>query len=176
MAEEEKNNEEESGGKKKGGSKIKLIIIILLVLIILGVLGGAGYMMFLKPKADETEQSANTKKKNVPKKEVSAGNEIGMLYPFETFIVNMADSGGTRYLKVTLQAELDQTKNLVEIMDKRKPQLRDSILTVLASKRYEEVSSAQGKLILKQEIIRRVNSLMTEGSIVNVYFTEFVAQ
>jgi flagellar FliL protein len=176
MAEEEKQAEEESGGGKKKGGKLKLIIIILLVVIILGVLGGAAYMMFLKPKPEETEQMAAGAKKKVPKKEVKVGNEIGMLYPLETFIVNMADSGGTRYLKVTLQLELDDTKKLVESMDKRKPQLRDSILTVLASKRYEEVSSAQGKLILKQEVIRRVNSLLTEGSIVNVYFTEFVAQ
>jgi len=178
MAEEEKQTEEESegGGKKKGGSKLKLIIVIVLVLVILGVLGGAAYMMFLKPKPEETEQTAGKKKKAVPKKKEAASSEIGVLYPFETFIVNMADSGGTRYLKVTLQVELDQTEKLVEAMDKRKPQLRDAVLTVLATKRYEEVSSAQGKLILKQEIIRRVNSLVSEGSITNVYFTEFVAQ
>ncbi len=35
-----------------------------------------------------------------------------MLYPLENFIVNMADSGGTRYLRVTLQLELDDTKKV----------------------------------------------------------------
>jgi flagellar FliL protein len=177
MADEENVAEEESGEKpKKKGGKLKLIIIVLLLLIILGVLGGVGYMMFLKPKPDETAEMANAKKAAAPKKEVKEGTGIGMLYPLENFIVNMADAGGSRYLRVTLQLELDETKKFSEALDMRKPQLRDAILTVLASKRYEEVSSAQGKLILKQELLRRLNSLVTEGTIVNIYFTEFVAQ
>jgi len=178
MADEENVNEEESGEpKKKKGGTLKLIIIVFLLLIILGVLGGVAYMLFLKPKPEETEQMAETKKKAAaPKKEKKEGEGIGALYPMENFIVNMADSGGTRYLRVTLQLELDETKKFAEALDMRKPQLRDAILTVLASKRYEEVSSAQGKLILKQELIRRLNSLITEGTIMNIYFTEFVAQ
>jgi len=176
MAEEEKNNEEESSPKKKKGGKIKLIIIILLLLIILGVLGGAAYMIFLKPKPAPEMNAGDAAKASVPKKVVKEGQGIGPLYPMENFIVNMADAGGTRYLRVTLQLELDDTKKFAEALDMRKPQLRDAILTVLASKRYEEVSSAQGKLILKQELLRRINSLVTEGTILNIYFTEFVAQ
>jgi len=178
MAVDEKTNEEESGEKKKKkGGKLKLIIILILLLIILGVLGGAGYMLFLKPEpmtnADMNQSGQNT---NVQKKQVNEGGGIGPLYPMENFIVNMADSGGSRYLRVTLQLELDDTKKFPEALDMRKPQLRDAILTVLASKRYEEISSAQGKLILKQELLRRINSLVTEGTIVNIYFTEFVSQ
>lgn len=181
-AKDENNHDEESGEKpkKKSGGKLKLIIIIFLLLIILGVLGGAGYMLFLKPKPEADMNAAADggakKQQMAPKKEVTEGGKIGALYPMETFIVNLADSGGTRYLRVTLQLELDDTKKFAEALDLRKPQLRDAILTVLASKRYEEVSSAQGKLILKQELLRRLNSIITEGTIVNVYFTEFVAQ
>ncbi|MGD9809200.1 MAG: flagellar basal body-associated protein FliL [Deferribacterales bacterium] len=177
MADEENVADESEGGKKKKGGALKLIIIILLLLIILGVLGGAAYMMFLKPKPTDTAETQPAKKQAAaPKKEVKEGGGIGPLYPLENFIVNMADTGGTRYLRVTLQLELDETKKFAEALDLRKPQLRDAILTVLASKRYEEVSSAQGKLILKQELLRRLNSLITEGTIVNIYFTEFVAQ
>lgn len=179
MADEDKNMEEESGeSKKKKGGALKLIIIVLLLLIILVVLGGAAYMLFLKPKPEEAANSAAAQQTTqaAPKKEMKEGGGIGTLYPMENFIVNMADSGGTRYLRVTLQLELDETKKFAEALDMRKPQLRDAILTVLASKRYEEVSSAQGKLILKQELLRRLNSLVTEGTVVNIYFTEFVAQ
>ena len=88
----------------------------------------------------------------------------------------MADNDGSRYLKVTIQLELDHTEMLKEELDKRVPQLRDAILTILSAKTYEEISSAQGKLILKQEILRRLNSLLPFGQITNVYFTEFVSQ
>ncbi|MCD8553679.1 flagellar basal body-associated FliL family protein [Seleniivibrio sp.] len=168
-AEEEKTAEE--GGKKKKGGKLKLIIIVVVLLIIL--LGGVflGYKLFLAPK-DATAEG------EMPKKEVTAAptNEVGVLYPLETFIVNMADNDGSRYLKVTVQLELDNTEKLKEELDKRVPQLRDAILTILSAKTYEEVSSAQGKLILKQEILRRLNSLLPFGQITNIYFTEFVAQ
>lgn len=167
MAEEEKAPE---AGAKKGG-KLKLIIILVVALIILGGGGFLAYKLFLAPKG-EGEHGAEAAKKEV----TAPANEVGMLYPLETFIVNMADNDGSRYLKVTIQLELDKTEKLKEELDKRVPQLRDAILTILSAKTYEEISSAQGKLILKQEILRRLNSLLPFGAITNIYFTEFVSQ
>ena len=169
MAEAEKETQEQPAPKK---SKLKLIIILLIVILLVG--GGvfAAYVMFLKPSPQQMGQNNG----GPVKPQAFETAEIGPLYPFETFIVNLADAGGSRYLKVTLQLELDGTKNLTEELDNRKPQLRDAILTVLSSKRYEEINSAQGKLILKKEIIRRVNNLLPKGQIRQVYLTEFVAQ
>ncbi|MGA1846853.1 flagellar basal body-associated FliL family protein [Deferribacter abyssi] len=168
MAEEDKNTQEqEEGGKKKKKSKL-FIIIILVVVLLAG--GGAAYFFLVKGKADK-----NGGDKTKEKKQSKVDSGIGPLYSLDTFIVNLADPGGTRYLKVTMQLELDSEK-LQEEMDKRKPQIRDVILTVLSSKTYAEVSTAQGKLALKQELIRRINLILTTGAIRNIYFTEFVAQ
>lgn len=156
------------GGKKK--SKLKLIIIIVILLVVLGA-GGFVAMKFLAGGSGD--------KSNKPPSETPAENkidELGPLYPFESFIINLADSGGSRYLKVTLQVELDTTEGLSAELDKRKPQLRDAILTVLSTKRYEDVSSGQGKIILKKEIIRQLNRLLPKGKVTQVYLTEFVAQ
>lgn len=172
MAAEEEKTTEESGGKKKKGGKLKLIIIVVVLLVILGGGGFLAYKLFLAPKDAGAAGGEVAKKESV----ATPVNEVGVLYPLETFIVNMADNDGTRYLKVTIQLELDNTEKLKEEMDKRVPQLRDAILTILSAKTYEEVSSAQGKLVLKQEIQRRINSLLPFGQITNVYFTEFVSQ
>ncbi|MCD8567877.1 MAG: flagellar basal body-associated FliL family protein [Geovibrio sp.] len=94
----------------------------------------------------------------------------------ESFVVNLADPGGSRYLRVTLQLELTAVKGLKDEIDKRVPQIRDVIITILSSKRYEEINSAQGKMIMKQQIMRRINSLLAAGQIANVYVTEFVIQ
>lgn len=168
MAEEEKDIKEEPTGKKK--SKMKLIIIILLLLIILG---GAGAGAFFFMMGGEEEAPEEMKNKKV--KQVTQQTEIGPLHAFDAFIVNLADPGGNRYLKVRMQAELSG-EELVEELGKRKPQIRDIILTVLSSKAYAEVSTAQGKLALKQEIMRRVNLTLTNGSLINIYLMEFVAQ
>ncbi|WP_022850994.1 flagellar basal body-associated FliL family protein [Limisalsivibrio acetivorans] len=168
MADEE-NAQQEGGGKKK--SKLKLIIILLVVLIILGGGGFGAYMFLFKEKPAENPSAQQNEQ--VPTNEPQ---QIGELYPFDSFIVNLADPGGSRYLRVTLQVELGQSKELKEEMDARKPQLRDAILTILSSKRFEEVNSSQGKMILKQQITRRLNSLLTKGQVLNVYLTEFVVQ
>lgn len=174
-AEEEKAPEE--GKKKKKGGKLKLIIIIVVLLVILGGGGFVAFKIFLAPKDEAATEEK--KKADTP---VTPTNEIGILFPLETFIVNMADNEGSRYLKVTIQLEIAPSPEdeggllMTEELTKRTPQLRDAILTILAAKRYEEVSSAQGKLILKQEILRRVNSLLPNGQLSNVYFTEFVSQ
>ncbi|MDK2792017.1 MAG: flagellar protein FliL [Deferribacteres bacterium] len=168
MAEEKEVSEQEAPKKK---SKFKLILIILIVLILVGGGAAAYFLLFAKKTAETAEQ--NTAYTTVKKQaDVSS---IGPLYSFESFIVNLADPGGTRYLKVTMQAELDSDK-LVDEIEKRKPQIRDIILTVLSSKTYAEVSTAQGKLALKQEIIRRINLTLTTGAVKSIYFTEFVSQ
>ncbi len=169
MAEEEKEVQEEEGGKKK--SKLKLIIILLLLLVILGGAGAGAYFFFLKG-GDEAQTEEKAKKDN---KKAEMKNEIGPLYSFDAFIVNLADPGGNRYLKVSMQAEVDNEK-VMEELEKRKPQIRDIVLTVLSSKTYSEISTAQGKLALKQEIMRRINLALSTGSVVNIYFMEFVAQ
>lgn len=173
--EEEKNTEET--GKKKGGA-VKLIIIVLVLLI---VLGGGGFFVVKtffghKDAAATAETAAPAQQEAQGGGDNPAAEQMGTLYPMETFIVNLADNDGSRYLKVTLSLELDSTEKLKEDLDTRVPQLRDAILAILSAKRYDEVSSAQGKMILKQEILRRVNSLLPKGQITNVYFTEFVAQ
>ncbi|MCD8492050.1 MAG: flagellar basal body-associated FliL family protein [Geovibrio sp.] len=174
MAAEEKDTQSEQGGKKK--SKLKLIIIILLLLVLLGGGGGAAYFLFLKPKPAQTgaQPAASAAQSEAPQGEKIT--QIGELYPMESFVVNLADPGGSRYLRVTLQLELTAVKGLKDEIDKRVPQIRDVIITILSSKRYEEINSAQGKMIMKQQIMRRINSLLAAGQIANVYVTEFVIQ
>ncbi len=174
MAAEEKDTQPEQGGKKK--SKLKLIIIILLVLVVLGGGGAAAYFIFLKPKPAKQAGQQNAAQSQTDAPQTEAVTQIGELYPMESFVVNLADPGGSRYLRVTLQLELTAVKGLKEEIDKRVPQIRDAIITILSSKRYEEINSAQGKMIMKQQIMRRINSLLASGQIANVYVTEFVIQ
>jgi flagellar FliL protein len=127
-------------------------------------------------KKPETPQTAGQVQTQEAAPAAQGVAEIGELYPFESFIVNLADPGGTRYLRVTLQVELSATKGLKDEMDKRQPQIRDAVLTILSSKRFEEINSAQGKMVMKQQIMRSINSVLTTGQILNVYVTEFVVQ
>lgn len=169
MAEEKDINEQEQPKKK---SKFKLILISLIV-VFLVVAGFLAYLfLFSNNAAIQTETALPTDAQTAP---AAKGSSIGPLYSFDTFIVNLADPGGIRYLKVSMQAEVDSNK-VIEEIEKRNPQVRDLILTVLSSKTYAEVSTPQGKIALKQEIIRRLNLILTTGTVRNIFFTEFVSQ
>jgi len=54
--------------------------------------------------------------------------------------------------------------------------MRDSILMILPSKRFEDIKTLEGKALLRNEIIAKLNSLFGGESIANLFFTEFVVQ
>jgi flagellar FliL protein len=49
-------------------------------------------------------------------------------------------------------------------------------LDLLSSKSYKDIVDINGKQRLRDEILMRLNTFLTGGKIVKVYFTEFVVQ
>jgi len=50
------------------------------------------------------------------------------------------------------------------------------MLMILSSKEYEQIGSMNGKISLKKEVITRMNKMLLDGQIKEVYFTEFLVQ
>ena len=167
MAEENKEQEQEEG---KGGKK-KLIIILALVLVLLGG-GGAAYKFLVLDKAKEKEKKPNTEQ---IEKQVKDIENLGIMFEVGTFVVNLADKDADRYLKVTVVLELENDKVKQEV-EKRLPQIKDAITTLLFTKTSKELKTIDGIENLKEEIIKRVNALLPLGGVKNVYFTDFVIQ
>jgi flagellar FliL protein len=161
------NPEVPEAGKKK--SKKLLIIILVFVLLLLG--GGVFgvYYFFLAPKAPSAEELAKIEVEKNKKPEILP------VFSLKPFVVNLADGKGRRYLKVSMKLELSSDE-LLEEVEKRQPQIRDVILTLLSSKTSDEVNSMEGKFLLRQEIIKRVNTFIITGKITKIYLEEFVVQ
>lgn len=104
-----------------------------------------------------------------PKKEPVVQQWVSL----DPFVVNLMDSySPLKYLKVVIQIETNN-QNLIEV---KKPNLRDAIIFVLTRKTAEELITQEGKLYLKDEIKEAVNKTVGENIISSVYFTEFVLQ
>jgi len=148
-----------------------LIILIGVLMVFMVVLGGGLFMMWNKLSAMETKaQGTSDSVTSVPVEKL-----LGPIFPLDTFIVNLADKGGKRYLRVTIDLELD-SEELESEVTKRLPQVRDSILTILPTKRFEDISSAQGKTALRDQMLEKINGMLARGQITNIYFKEFVVQ
>ncbi len=104
-----------------------------------------------------------------------AGTREGTLEPMDPFIANLADEDGHRYLKATLQVEFYDAVAPPEF-HRRLPQARDMLLTLLSSKTFADVRSPQGKAVLREEIVNRLNTVLNEDAVKAIYFTEFIVQ
>jgi flagellar protein FliL len=148
---------------KKKKPIIKIIVIALSVLVVLGA-GTIGVLYFYN-------HSGSAKKAET----VAPRPIVGTLWSIEPFIVNLADNQGERYLKLVMQMEVSDL-TVSPQLDQLKPKLRDNILDLLTAKTYTELMETGGKQRLRDEIVIRLNSFLTKGKIVRVYFTEFVIQ
>lgn len=158
----------ESEEKKK--FPVKLIILFTLGLFLIG----GGIFVWKGGLLDNLSGKGG---RAIAAKTANEGSkvDIGPIFSMDTFIVNLVDPHGKRYLKLRLELELNADEVRVEV-DRRMPQFKDTILTLLSSKTYEDVSSLEGKLQLRAEMISMLNRYLQSGSIENIYFTEFIVQ
>ncbi len=185
---------EEAAEEKKKSGMLKWIILVVLLL----GLGGGGYFAYMKflaappaePPAEPAAEGQAPAAEAPPAEEPAAppaegggghGGEGGgaaqeNIASIPTFVVNLADPGGRRYLKLTIDVEV---KNAAAVADVQKnmSKIRDAILLLLSSKQRDDLTSMEGKITLRREIVERINqSLGGEPKVVRVYFTEFVIQ
>ena len=99
----------------------------------------------------------------------------GALEPMDPFIANLSDEDGHRYLKATLQVEFFDSIVPPEF-HRRLPQSRDMLLTLFSSKTFADVRTPQGKAVLREEIVNRLNTILNEDAVKAVYYTEFIVQ
>ncbi|NVL89368.1 MAG: flagellar basal body-associated FliL family protein [Desulfobacterales bacterium] len=186
--EKETKEDEEPKTKKKSepddaktGPKIsikKWIIIGVGVLFLVG--GSYAVWKFLlagkftgksEPQTEEIEPKAAKAKDAVKTK----AEEFGTLYQMSPFIVNLFGKEGRRYLKATIELEVE-SDYIKKQLTQRTPQLRDAVLMLLTSKSFEDISRPDGKLRLKNELILRINQILPGSGVRALYFTEFVVQ
>ena len=153
-------------------NKILVLLIGVMMLLMLG-LGGGLFMMWNQMSALNAQSVADDGEQ--PDEVASSGQPLGPIFSLDTFIVNLADKGGTRYLRVTMDLELDNSE-LEDELNKRLPQVRDSLLMILPTKRFEDISTMQGKTALRDEMLEALNGYLAQGKITNIYFKEFVVQ
>ncbi len=184
MAEEEKkeDKEQQEGGEKKSKMLIFIIIGVLIFIIIIGgiiavLLMDGDNEQNISNQSPQSMQSSTTKKRRTSSALEGSRklSEIGILYPLDTFTVNLKSDSGRRYLKATMSLELSGDELSLEL-DAKAPVLRDRIIRILSSKTLEEISSKKGKQKVSDQIIDTLNAIISDGHVQGIYFTEFVIQ
>ena len=108
--------------------------------------------------------------------------EIASVLRLDPFVVNLADPGGMRYLRVELGIGL--SAELVSADGKKDKngdpvlisEIRDAIVQMLSVKKSEELLSAEGKTKLREEILETVKPFFGDVKVTNIFFTDFMVQ
>ncbi|MFP4167241.1 MAG: flagellar basal body-associated protein FliL [Desulfonatronovibrionaceae bacterium] len=161
---QEEGQEEQEQKKKKGKLKWILLAVVIIVLGVGGYFGYTYYMDSRQNNGNATQEESEGKKEEKPE-----------TVTLPSFVVNLADPLGRRYLKVSMDVEVVNKEAAKELEDAM-PRVKDSLLLLLSSKSYSEVDSMEEKLQLKKQIVSRLNQIVDNSPVVKVYFTEFVVQ
>jgi len=146
------------------------------------VLGGAGgaYFVLIKNKAKGGEghgEAAAGEAKS------GAGGEKGSVNPslprpgpslkMEAFTLNLAPGSAKHVVKVGLELEMkdDGAKAAAE---ERTAMVRDAVIMYLTGQTDAEIQNNQEQV--KAQILKRLNTVLGEGSVKHIYFTELLMQ
>ncbi len=190
----------ESPAPKKG--KLKFIVLILAAMIVGGGLAFAAMTIFfggsetppeaqpaspapieapIDPIADPQaappiEAPTNNAAEDAPAEGEAAVEAAGpQNIEFKPFVVNLSGGGGKRFLKLTMSVDADSPELAAEINSKMH-QFQDIILLLLSSLSYDDISTLDGKMRLRNQMLNRINTNLTSGKVRSIYFSEFVVQ
>ena len=194
MAEEKQAAPEATAPAKSGDSKGALLIAVLILNCVL--MGVVAFFQFQIHKKQSTEPSiqelvkaavhkeggeakgegggGEKDNKDVPPIAGEAGAETqGILFPLDGFTANLAQGDGPRrYVRLETVLKFSQDSNEEEFKAK-KPQIRDRIISLLNSKKPEDLLKAEGKTYLKEEIKSAINSFLVDGKVLDVFYVGF---
>jgi flagellar FliL protein len=102
----------------------------------------------------------------------------GAAVALEPFVVNLADPGGTRFLRVTISLIVEDEHHAAEMGENElvKMRVRSAILELLAMQTADVLVTPDGKAALKKAIAESASHAVEDLHIQDVLFSEFVVQ
>jgi flagellar basal body-associated protein FliL len=121
---------------------------------------------------------------------VKAGQ--GLMFNTGSKIINLAEPGGRRYIRITVVLEFSPTDptydkmtaeekatyvtNFNDEIKNKQPVIDDAIITIISTKTFDMLYTADGKESLRKEVLDQLRQRMPEYQILSVYFSEFVVE
>lgn len=158
---------------KKSKKLLTIAIVVLAQLVVAYVLVG----FVLKKGGDPAPAKVATATSRTAEGRADAKGDPNFDHVFvvKDMIVNPAGTNGLRFLLTTIGLEVTSEATVQELT-RRTVQVHDDIINILTSKTLPELDDVSARDSLKVEIKRSVNTDLTTGEVLNVYFSKFIIQ
>lgn len=156
--------------KQKKGFTLLKAILLGVVVAILAVVGGAFGSIITSGKAAEITQMFSKEEKEEP--------EVRLTVSYEEFLINLkpVSANDKSYLRVELAFSVADEESQTLLTD-QEAQVRDVIISVLRSHTRETVfAEADGELVLKADLMAKLNQTLGGDIIKDIYVTNIVMQ
>lgn len=158
---------------------VKMVLTALLLVVNLGVVGGGLYLTFASTLGYVPPQVREEELREIRKlasEAQEATPEEPLIYTMEKITVNLQGEP-KRMVRIEVNVELLNPIGFAEIMENdRRAKVRDAVSELLGHQTFTDIESIQGKLFLKDRIATNLNSILDQGIVKAVYFSEFVVQ
>lgn len=181
---DEKKTDDSGEGKASSGKNPLLVVLVLVNTIAVGAIGFFQFQNHKKLNALPTvvdvlnQQMAKEGTEGAAPAATGAEanktvEEEGILYQLDPFTANLAKGEGpARFIRMTIVLKFNKEAKKEEV-DAKKPQISDAIISMLNSKKPEDLLKTEGKAFLKEEIKNSINSFMVDGQIMDIFYVAF---
>jgi flagellar protein FliL len=164
-----------------GGKNPLLTILMVVNIIAMGTVAFFQYK-FMDMESKRPDLTQLLKEQNAPSEasDEATGEQKPVevvkkenLLPLDSFTANLAQGDGPRrYVRLDAVLKMSEDAKGPEF-EARKPQIRDAIISILNTKRAEDLLKKEGKSFLKEEIKSSINSFLVDGSVEDIYYISF---
>jgi flagellar FliL protein len=178
----------ESAPEPKRRSRLKLVLAVIVLLLLLGGGGASFWWLQMRepgePVAAAGASSAAQNEEGTARDRAQAGTQppaadlprpAVSIVPLPRILVNLADVAEDRYLTIGMEVEVSSPDAARELQAQT-ARVRDAVIILLSGKTYADLSTAEGKLQLKNEVASRLNQILGVPRVVRIYFTDFIVQ
>lgn len=110
-----------------------------------------------------------------PAADTAASADAPLVATLENLVLNPAGSGGSRYLLLTVTMECASNAGLA-VLAARDAELRDVVLSTLSRKTVDELAEVSARDMIKSDLVAALNERFGKGTILRVYFPQYVVQ
>lgn len=100
--------------------------------------------------------------------------DLRLVHPLDPFTVNLRGSGGGRVLRMVVELEIAEEDQETVVADTA--QLRDAVLSLASDYTFSDLEGIDGKMHFRDELLGRVNRVLSGPRVERVYLTQFVVQ
>ena len=128
---------------------------VLILLLVVAMVAGGGGLFYVVQKGKKNEQKTAT------------SFEIMELEPV---VINLSDG---HYIRIAIA--LGYTGDESELKNKL-PAINDVLITTVGAMSSKELISPEGKELLKENLLLKINSVLSGVQVRNIFYREFIVQ